>query len=281
MKPRVAHLRPKRVIVAKLRNTRQFISASSLAGISFLFLLMALIFSAWYRVALTVDGLGIILFKGGIEQLRSPSNATVEKWFFEEGDAIARGDILMSLRSHVPPFLNHEIKAQAAAIIAEIIAYPGSKVEVGDGLALLTANGDKRSDLELIGFVSSLEGKKLHEDMLVKIVPTISDEYSDGVLQGVVKRVGKLPASKTAVNSLVKIPELAKYIRNQIEAEPFLVVISLEKNEQHISGYKWSGPGPGFQLDSGLIAHFRVVYQEKSLLKLLWPWLHRIIFGDQ
>jgi hypothetical protein len=282
MKRKVVHQRPKRVVVVpRLKNTRHFISAWGVAGGFSLVLALFLIFSAWYSVPLVVDGLGIILFKSGIGQLTSPINATVEKWFLEEGDAFLRGDALVNLKSHVPPFLNNEIKAAEPAIIAEIIAYPGSRVEAGDALALLTANGDKRSDLELTGFVSSLEGKKIAPGMPVFISPTIIDEYSHGTLRGVVKRVAKLPASKASLNSLVKIPELAKYIRNQIEAEPFLVVISLVSDEKHLTGYMWIGPGPRFQLDSGLIANFQVIHEEKSLLKISWPWLHRMLFGDR
>lgn len=231
------------------------------------------IFISLYRISLTTDGLGIILFKGGMGQLSSTQSATVEKWFLEEGDAFKTGDKLVSLRSHLPPFRLDALKANDAAILAEVVAYPGTKVEPGDALAFLSAHGDKRSDLEVIGFVSSLEGKKIHSGMRVSIMPTITNEYRDGILLGEVKRVGKLPVSKAAINSLVKIPELAKYIRSRIEAEPFLVVINLQKDQLQPSGYRWQGRGPPFVLDSGLLAYFRVEYEQKTLLETFWPWL--------
>ncbi|OPZ23986.1 MAG: hypothetical protein BWZ03_00327 [bacterium ADurb.BinA186] len=237
-------------------------------------IIAVIIFGSLYRISLKVNGLGIILFKGGLSELSSPEQATVEQWFFEEGDAVSPGAVILSIKSHVPPFKSIDIKAVDAALIAEIIAYPGTKVDAGDALAFLSSHGDKRSDLELIGFVSSLDGHKLRPGMKVSIVPSISDSYREGVLLGEIRRVGKLPASKSAISSLVKIPELAKYIRSRIEAEPFLVVISLLRDEHHVSGYQWRGQGSRFPLDSGLIAYFQAEYDERTLLQMYWPWLH-------
>lgn len=258
----------------KAGNSHYYISVWALLWAFVVVIISAFIFGLLYRISLKVDGIGIILFKGGLSELSSPERATVEQWFFEEGDSISPGAVVVHLKSHVPPFKSIEIKVPDAAILAEIVAYPGTKVDAGEPLAFLSAHGDKRSDLELIGFVSSLEGQKLRPGMRVTILPSITDTLRDGVLLGEIKRVGKLPASKTAISSLVKIPELAKYIRSRIEAEPFLVVISLLRDEHHASGYQWLGPGSRSPLDSGLLAHFEAEYDEQSLLEMYWPWLH-------
>ena len=149
-------------------------------------------------------------------------------------------------------------------------------MQKGESLALITALGDVRHHLELIGFVSSLEGKKISLGMKARIWPSISNTYHDGALLATVKQVGKLPMAKAAVQSIIKIPGLAKYIRNKIEAEPFLVVLALDKDPKQTSGYRWSKAGPSFELDSGVIADFDIIYDEQSLLARSFPALRRM-----
>ncbi len=265
--------------MARLRTIQSIVSPWGLAvGLS-LAIGALLIASALIRVSLSIDGLGILLFKGGLEYVLSPEDAVLREWLVEEGDVLQPHQLIAILQSRQSPFGTLEIKAEKEAVLAEIINYPGAKLASGDTLALLSANADKRSDLEVIGFVSSLVGKKIKEGMPVLIYPSISDDYHDGALMGTVRRVGKLPVSKSAINSLIKIPELAKYIRNSIDAEPFLVVITPIKNAEHPSGYKWKGPGPNFALDSGIISSFSVEYQQRSLLENNWPKLAKLLFG--
>lgn len=238
-------------------------------------LLGALIFAALYKVPRLVSGLGILLVQGEMTQIISPKPATLEAWLVEEGAKIKAGQAIALLRSHEASFELIELRAPKSGFLAEIIAYAGTELSRGQSLALLTPEGDTRRHLELVGFVSSLEGKKISVGMKAHVWPSITSSYHDGALLASVKQVGKLPLAKAAVQSIIKIPELAKYIRNRIEAEPFLVILALEKDEQSLSGYRWSGAGPAFELDSGVIADFDIIYDEPSLLALLWPALRR------
>jgi hypothetical protein len=218
------------------------------------------------------SGIGILLLKGEIGQVLSPKDGTIERWLMEEGHEIHTGEPLLILRSYKNPFEQSSVMAPASGYLAEIIAYPGSTVNAGDSLALITASGDRRKDLELIGFVSSLDGKKLAPGMRAYVWPSVTDRHKDGALLAEVKRVGMLPTSKAALKSLVKIPELAKYLRNSLQGEPFLVVLTLLPDEKNVSGYAWNGPGPSFLLDYGIIADFSITYAEPSLINALLPW---------
>lgn len=233
-----------------------------------------LIFTWFFQIEESSAGLGVILFDQGLEQIYSPKKAIVERWFFEEGDEYKKGDVLALLKP-LQEFSEKstELIAQDNKQIAEIIAYPGSLVELGQGLAIVTSKADVKNDLELLGFVSSLDGKKLSSGMKVKVFPTTVDKQHFGFMWGEVKKLGKLPISKASLSSLIKIPELAKYIRQELKAEPFLVKISLNKDEAHKTGYKWQGAGPDFTLDSGTIASFGVIQDQKPLLFSLWPAL--------
>jgi Biotin-requiring enzyme len=248
---------------------------------SFLFfalvLLSLVIFLLLFSWPKTVWGLGILLLRGEIGQVVSPRDAIVERWLVEEGDQVQAGEKVLLIRPHAHPLTTEQVVAPAAGYIAEILSYPGTSVSTGEGLALLTALGDKTKDLEVVGFVSSLSGKLLKPGMKALVYPSIADPKNTGALLATVKKVGKLPTSKAALKSLVKIPELAKYLRSRIEDEPFLVILSLTHDQQDHTGYRWSGAGPSYELDYGLIADFSIIYDQPTMLERLWPSLHHLL----
>jgi hypothetical protein len=238
-----------------------------------LLLVALLIFAVFYKFPRRIKGLGIIMLQGRLSEIISPDDGVLRSWLIEEGDSLKEGDIVASMRPHNSD-KDLDIKSAHEGIVAEIISYGGSVIKRGQSLALMTPHGDLRNDLELIGFVSSLEGKKIQKNMKVKVWPTISEAHHDGALLAYVKDVGKLPMSKSALQSIIKIPSLATYIRNNIKAEPFLVIIRFEKDSASKSGYRFSKGGPPFELDSGIIADFDVIYDEQSLLELFYVVSH-------
>lgn len=264
-----------------IKTAKSYISLWPALLFFLLLIVAAFAFGLLFTWPQTINGLGILLVKGEIGQVVSPINATVERWLLEESDEVKVGQEALLLRPNDEPNKLVSIKAQSSGHIAEILAYPGTHVRIGDGLALLTAQGDKRKDLELIGFVSSLSGKKVKAGMKALVWPSVTSAQSEGAIVAVVKRVGKLPTAKAALKSLVKIPELAKYIRNRIEDEPFLVVLTLLPDDTQISGYAWQGKGPLFELDYGIVADFSITYSTTSLLTRLWPSLHKLLEKPQ
>lgn len=222
-----------------------------------------------------VSGVGMLLLKGEIGQILSPATGTLEAWLKEEGEQLKKGETVAKLLDYEKqeeiPIISHN-----DGVMAEMVSYANSKVDKGDTLAIITSLGDVRKDLELVGFVSSLEGKKIQSGMKALVSPSVSDDFRAGQMMAVVKKVGKLPMSKASVQSLIKIPEVAKYIRSQIEAEPFVVYLTLLPDEKNITGYRWSGPGPSFTLDSGTYAEISITIAEPTIFSLLWPhWLRK------
>lgn len=262
-------------MAVKSKTAKSYVSVWA-ALLFFVFLIIiSVVFAALYTVQETVKGLGIFLVKGEIGQVISPTDATVVRWLVEESDEVNTQEKVVILRPFDESRGEIYVSATRNGHIAEIIAYPGTPVSIGESLALITAPGDKRKELEIVGFVSSLAGKKIKPGMKTLVWPSITG-IKEGALLATVKRVGKLPTSKAALKSLIKIPSLAKYIRNRIEDEPFLVVLSLVPDENQISGYRWNGPGPTFELDYGIIADFSIIYAQPSLLELLWPSLRKL-----
>lgn len=221
-----------------------------------------------------VHGVGVLLYKGGLKQITSPYSAVVVSYTKEEGDYVNRNDIIAFVRPH-NSYEEKPILAHHFGVIAEIIAYPDSDIIKGHPMVILTDSKNPQSDLEMIGFVASLDGKKITQGMKVLVTPSIVDPLVTGYMLASVSKVGKLPMSKSSVQSLVKIPELGHYIKENLHAEPFMVMAMPLLRADHITGYAWSGPGPNIMLDSGIIAHFKVIIAEDSLLKKILPFFTR------
>lgn len=261
---------PKLFVTKKIRMTDTFRFWPTLL---FLVALLAFIvlFCVFFTYPEKVHGKGLLLVKGEIRQVISPAQGTISSWRKEEGDVIRRGETVAFLIEHAHPDREKAIIAHVDGIIAEIIAYPDAQVQQGQALAVVTNHGDMKKDLEAVSFVSSLEGKKIAVGMKVLLDPSITHPYLHGYLIGEVKRVGKLPMSKEAIYSILKIPSLAHYIESQLVAEPFMVMVALKPDKDHVTGYEWSGVGPSFVLDSGVLLDLDVIVAESNMASLLWP----------
>lgn len=225
-----------------------------------------------------VDGIGMILLHGAIYDEKSPSEGTLTDWLLEEGDEVKKGQAFAVISPFNDPKETKTLLSHFDAEIGEILVAPGTVVKVNQTLAILTPRGNIRKDLRVVAFVSSLEGKKIKPGYKAKILPTIFSPYQEGFLLGRVEKVGKLPISKDALHAIIKIPELANYLRSKVEAEPFLVTLTIDNDEAHPSGYSWVGKG-GFGLDSGLISQIFITYQELSLLQMIWPKMYNLLAG--
>ena len=239
-------------------------------------LVAAIVLSYFTMIPDKVHGLGMLLFKGELNHIVCPRTGTLVQWMKEEGDVIHRGDKLATIVDHKTGGIV-DVIATVDGVIAEVIVFSNTFAERGQTLAVISHEGDPRRDLELTGFVSSLDGKKIEPGMVALINPTITKPYSHGYLRARVKRVGKLPLTKAAVLSILKIPEVADFISEQIRAEPFMVVLEPLKSDTSVTGYQWTGPGPRVALDSGVFADFVIVADEERLLAELVPhftWPH-------
>ncbi len=239
------------------------------------------ILSIFIEVPLKISGKGWFLMHGEIHQITSLHHGIIDEWLVKEGDNVEISQIVAKIISEEDPTKFIEIRSLHKGIMAEILAFSGSKVVFGQSLALITPHGDKHQDLQIMAFVSSLDGKKIRPGMAVEVFPSITDFHQNGYLVAQVSEVSKLPIAKSALYSLIKIPELAKYIRQSVQAEPFVISLKPVLNSNHKTGYLWQGKGPLFALDSGIIADVYVIYEYSSILKLIWPSFHNLLFRDE
>ena len=75
------------------------------------------------------------------------AEATVQAWYFEEGDAVEQGDEIAELTTEEGPFT---VTAPASGILAEVYYDEGESVEKGEILCLIEneASGDDEEEDE-------------------------------------------------------------------------------------------------------------------------------------
>src|SRR5580698_9805641 len=111
-----------------LSFTASWFMRSLLPRIMLLALAMVLViaFFCLYKVPSIVPGVGLLLFKGGLKQIVSPYTGIIVSYTKEEGDDIAKGEIVALIRSHGQD-KERPILAHISGHIAEIIAYPDTE----------------------------------------------------------------------------------------------------------------------------------------------------------
>lgn len=261
------------------RKANEFLFPWLLYLLAFAFSLFLLASLFVVEIPTVVKGKGWFLLGGEIQQISSFHNGIFKRWLVEEGDSIKKDQVIAEIIT-LDEKKTIQVTSHLDGKISEILIYSGTKVNIAEALAIVTKEGDNRHDLEVMAFVSSLEGKKVNVGMKVLLSPSVTSPYQEGYLLGEVHKVGKLPIAKSSLYSLIKIPEIAKYMRNNVDAEPFLVFIKPIKNDQHKTGYLWSKKGPSFLLDSGIITDVTIIIDEKAALKLICPLCYSL-FGER
>ena len=91
-----------------------------LLAILIVIIIAFLVFSALYIIPSTIHGLGILLVQGELSEVKSSSEAILESWLVEEGQALQKNQTVARIRSQSGPELI-DILAPQNGLMAEII----------------------------------------------------------------------------------------------------------------------------------------------------------------
>jgi 2-oxoglutarate dehydrogenase complex dihydrolipoamide succinyltransferase (E2) component len=69
---------------------------------------------------------------------------TIERWLKKEGDAVAKGDLLVAITTEK---VTVEIPAEVSGVLLKITCVAGTKVKVGQTIAIIGAAGEKAEDI--------------------------------------------------------------------------------------------------------------------------------------
>ncbi len=169
-----------------------------------------------------------------------------------------------------------EVIAPASGTISEIRVTEEAIVQPGAALISVASAG---SDLQVILYVATSDGKKVKAGMKVKVAPLSVKKEEFGTLIGVVQQVSEFPVTREGMQSVLQNSALVQ--RFEMHGAPYAARVNLIKSMETPSGYRWtSGRGPNLQVSTGTTVVAEVTVREVSPISLVMPFLRMGIFSD-
>jgi len=162
--------------------------------------------------------------------------------------------------------------------ILEISVEEGKVVQPGNVMLTLEQNEDDNSDLEVVIYIPSTEGKKVTSGMKAQIAPSIAKCEEYGYMLGTINHVAEFPATPQGMMRVLHNETLVDSL-SQLGA-PIEIFAGLIKDDTTKSGYKWSSP-KGFpsKIQSGTICSVKITVSEQPPITLFFPFLKKVFYG--
>lgn len=165
--------------------------------------------------------------------------------------------------------LNSEIRSPYTGHVVELMVNPGSIIKQGSFILSLERD-DALEQLEAIVYVSPNEGKKVKEQMEVKISPSTVEVEKFGYIKGKVLQVSEYPATFDGMMNTLQNEQLVKSFFTGLP--PIAVRIALLVDNDNTSGYQWtSGEGPDVEIKSGTLCGSKIIVKNKRPISLILP----------
>lgn len=162
--------------------------------------------------------------------------------------------------------------------VLEIKANEGEILSAGSPVFNMERSGNNIKELEVVIFISALDGKKVKPGMDVLIAPSTVKREEFGYMVGRVTSVSEFPATHKGMMHILQNEELVRQLSSgsaaiQISAD--LIPMSLEVSP---SGYKWtSGTGPPVKVQSGTIGDASITVRTQRPITLVIPILKEFL----
>lgn len=239
-----------------------------------LLVISALVWSVFGVMANKVNGTGLIIDSAGVVNISHNASGRLAELKVNVGDYVRQGQIVAvveqpSLEAQMAR-LNRELSSAKSrnemaatgasldelqaklerdsmvvspvnGIVADIIV-SGSGDYISPGLPLITIRLDeqKRDELMVLLYVPVMEGKKLHQGMMVQVAPGSVDASEYGTLVGQVLSVSSYPVQADSITGWTSNKELSAWILKQTGGAAMEVKVLLIKDKDTASGYLWS-----------------------------------------
>jgi HlyD family secretion protein len=176
--------------------------------------------------------------------------------------------------------LSGSIQSPVSGKVIELLANTGSMINSGTLIMKVEQTGENE-DLEAITYVNGTEGKRIEAGMKVKLAPSTVEVEEYGFIWGTVTYVSEYPSSYQGMLRVLGNESLAESFLSQ-SGPPIAVRLSLDKDENTFSGYKWtSGDGPPTKIRTGTICGARIEVKESSPVELLFIEFNRLRSVDR
>lgn len=162
--------------------------------------------------------------------------------------------------------------------VVEIVGMTNTLISQGSTIIILEA---RQEDLELeaIIYFSPFTGKKVQPGMKAQVLPSTVKVEEHGFIEGIVTEVDKYPSTIQSVLKTLQNQQLVQVLA--ANAAPIRAKIQLIRDENTLSGYKWSSrQGPPIEINSGTICSAEVTVNEQTPITLVIPVLRKYLLGS-
>jgi HlyD family secretion protein len=157
--------------------------------------------------------------------------------------------------------------------IVDIQSGVGDLVKPGEQLMTLERAGNDVQDLELVLYVSPMDGKKVKNNMLVQISPSTVRREEYGYMLGMVSSVSTYPSSQKSMMQILNNEQLVEMFSGK--DAPVAIhanLIPSPKTKESPSGYKWSSSnGPPLELSTGTLCTASITIERKRPIFFVMP----------
>ncbi len=158
--------------------------------------------------------------------------------------------------------------------VVDIQSGIGDLVQPGDQLITLEKAGKDVQDLELVLYVSPMDGKKVKNNMLVQISPSTVKREEYGYMIGMVTQVSTYPSSQKSMMQILNNKELVTMFSQG--SAPVAIRANLIP-AQSPSGFKWSSSqGPPLQITTGTLCTASITLRRRRPIFFVMPGLERL-----
>lgn len=160
--------------------------------------------------------------------------------------------------------------------VLEIKLDENSIVQVGSSILNMELMGDAIKDLEVVVFVSSLDGKKVKSGMDIYISPSTIKREEYGYMIGKVTSVSEFPTSGQGMMRILQNEQLVRQL--SAGAAPIQINADLTPDTNTSSGYKWTSPGgPPIVIQSGTLGTASITVRAQRPISLVIPMLKEFV----
>lgn len=157
--------------------------------------------------------------------------------------------------------------------ILELTASPGQVVAAGQRLGSLDVE-DADADLVGIAYFNVGDGKKVTEDMPLRITPSTVERERYGSMEATVTDVSPFAVTTDAVASVVGNEDVARELVQR--TTKIQVYADLKRDPNSHTGYKWtSGKGPTTAISAGTTTTVRATIEYRRPITFVIPLLRR------
>jgi hypothetical protein len=226
-------------------------------------LLLALIWSIFASIPVTVEGSGVLVAGSGIQTIVAPTDGVVTA-IEAVGAGVARGDAVVRVRSASDAI--DVARAPIAGTVVEVAVGPSSYVHRGDVIATVEP---PLAQLQAVVFVPVSAERTILPGMAARISPIDANPKVYGVIRGSVESVASYPATPDRIKAVFHNDALAATVSTRPVRE---VHLQLERDAD--GSPAWSGfPRVRPHTASGTPCSAGVVVENRRPIAFVFPSL--------